>query len=117
MADTVMLNLLTIRTTGRSKRQTGVAMKSVLHREAEATYRPHLHESKEPALSRKSSTRIGIILIVWGGMLLGLGSGLPAVIISIIGCIVILDGYLMVYLKEPRKTKLSPRKKPSLPGT
>lgn len=80
-------------------------MKSVLHQEADATYRPHLHKTNEPALSQKASNRIGLILILWGILLLMLGSGLPAVIIVISGGIIILDGYLMTRLKANRKGK------------
>lgn len=78
-------------------------MKSVLHQEAEATYRPYLHKNNEPALSQKASNRIGLILILWGILLLILGSGIPAIIISISGGIIILDGYLMDSLRKTKR--------------
>lgn len=78
-------------------------MKSILHREAEATYNPQLHENAEPELSQKASNRVGIILIGFGVLLFVLGSGLPAVVIIIAGNLVILDGYLMAYLQGNKK--------------
>lgn len=78
-------------------------MKSILHREAEATYNPQLHKTTGPELSQKASNRVGIILIGFGVLLFVLGSGLPAIIIIISGNLILLDGYLMTRLRRNRK--------------
>lgn len=72
----------------------GASMKSILHRQAQESYRAERHEENAIVLTRKATTRVGIIMILFGLFLILLGSDLIALVICLLGLVVIADGYL-----------------------